>query len=63
MKSEALIKKCQQTLKDISKYNNLQTIEKIHHYIQHAERQINQVDRRVLKGEVIPHEEKVFSIF
>jgi len=32
-------------------------------YIQHAERQIDQVRRRVLNGEVIPHEEKVFSIF
>jgi len=43
--------------------NNVQAIEQIHHYIQHAERQINQIDRRVLKDEVIPHEEKVFSIF
>ncbi len=28
-----------------------------------AERQIDQIDRRVLQGEVIPHGEKVFSIF
>ena len=32
-------------------------------YIQHAERQIDQVRRRVLNDEVIPHDEKVFSIF
>jgi len=32
-------------------------------YIQHAERQIDQIRRRVIKGETIPHEEKVFSIF
>lgn len=32
-------------------------------YVQHAERQIDQIRRRVLKGEVIPHAEKVFSIF
>lgn len=32
-------------------------------YIQHAERQIDQVVRRVIKGETIPHAEKVFSIF
>lgn len=32
-------------------------------YIAHAERQIDQIRRRVLQGETIPHEEKVFSIF
>jgi hypothetical protein len=32
-------------------------------YIQHAERQMDQIERRVLHGETIPHEEKVFSIF
>jgi hypothetical protein len=32
-------------------------------FIAHAERQIDQIRRRVLKGEVIPHQEKVFSIF
>jgi len=32
-------------------------------YLIHAERQINQIRRRVLQGETIPHEEKVFSLF
>ena len=32
-------------------------------YLGHARRQIDQVDRRLLRGETIPHEEKVFSIF
>jgi hypothetical protein len=32
-------------------------------FIQHAQRQINQIDRRVLQGEKIPHGEKVFSLF
>jgi transposase, IS5 family len=32
-------------------------------YIQHAQRQIDQIKRRVLLGEVIPHNEKVFSVF
>ena len=32
-------------------------------YIAHGARQIDQIDRRVLQGERIPHEEKVFSIF
>jgi hypothetical protein len=32
-------------------------------FIAHAERQIDQIRRRVLQGETIPHAEKVFSIF
>lgn len=32
-------------------------------FIAHAERQIEQINRRVIQGEKIPHEEKVFSIF
>ena len=31
--------------------------------IAHARRQIDQVERRLLKGETIAHDEKVFSIF
>ena len=61
--AKQLITKSQQTNKVIVNRNNLQAVEQIHHYIQHAERQIDQIDRRVLKDEVIPHQEKVFSIF
>jgi hypothetical protein len=32
-------------------------------FMQHARRQIDQTKRRVMLGEVIPHDEKVFSIF
>ena len=32
-------------------------------FIAHAKRQIDQIERRVMKGEAIPHEEKVFSLF
>ncbi len=32
-------------------------------FVAHAHRQINQIDRRVLQGETIPHGEKVFSLF
>lgn len=32
-------------------------------FIQHAKRQIDQIERRVLKQEIIPHQEKVFSLF
>jgi hypothetical protein len=37
--------------------------EEIERYIAHAERQIDQIIRRVLQGETIPHDEKVFSLF
>ncbi len=35
----------------------------VEQYIRHAERQIDQIIRRVVFDEKIPHEEKVFSIF
>ena len=35
----------------------------IENFIAHAERQIDQIHRRVILGEIIPHAEKVFSIF
>jgi hypothetical protein len=35
----------------------------LEHYIGFALKLMNQIDRRVLKGETIPHEEKIFSIF
>ncbi|MBE9592177.1 MAG: ISNCY family transposase, partial [Proteobacteria bacterium] len=38
-------------------------IQEIEKYIAHAERQIDQIRRRVVEGETIPHHEKVFSIF
>ncbi len=38
-------------------------IMEIEKYIGYSEKQINLIVRRVLKGETIPHHEKVFSIF
>ena len=38
-------------------------IEQLREYIRHAERQIDQIRRRVINGESIPHAEKVFSLF
>ena len=35
----------------------------MNNYLQHAERQCEQIKRRVLENEKIPHEEKVLSIF
>jgi len=62
-KSEHLIGKSLHTMSICVQPDTVHTIEQIHHYIGHAERQIDQIDRRVLKGETIPHAEKVFSIF
>ena len=38
-------------------------IENIAKYLADAERQIDQIRRRVIEGETIPHHEKVFSLF
>lgn len=38
-------------------------INDIYRYVEHANRQIDQIERRVIHGEIIPHSEKVFSIF
>lgn len=38
-------------------------INEIAKYLVHAERQIDQIRRRVIEGETIPHHEKVFSLF
>ena len=38
-------------------------LEELDDYMAHAERQIDQIRRRVLQGETIPHHEKLFSIF
>jgi len=35
----------------------------LHTFSQHAERQIDQIRRRAIQGETIPHTEKVFSLF
>lgn len=54
---DLLVKECELSFMDKVK------MEEIHHYIRHAQRQINQIDRRVLKGEIIPNDKKVFSLF
>jgi hypothetical protein len=38
-------------------------IQQLDKFVCHAERQIDQIRRRVLQGQTIPHQEKVFSIF
>ena len=61
----AFLEKAKQT-RDIIRREHLGKEEKLREieaYVQHAQRQIEQIQRRVIAGEEIPHDEKVFSIF
>jgi len=61
--AKQIIDKTKPALDELTRHDCVAQVVEIAHYLQHAERQIDQIERRVLKGEVIPHEEKVFSIF
>jgi len=63
--AEALIARAKETLLAVSSPSIVAylKIEEIKKYITHAERQIDQIGRRVVEGETIPHDEKVFSLF
>ena len=61
-----IIEKAIDTINTPTNSTDLSTIAlrlQIEKYITHAKRQIEQVERRVIQGKVIPHNEKVFSIF
>jgi transposase, IS5 family len=47
----------------LSDIKDVLLIENIRNFINHGVRQINQIERRVILGEIIPHDEKVFSLF
>ena len=63
--AEGYLEKAKGTLDFLVNRNQISVITHymIEDYMRHADRQIDQIRRRVLKGERIPHEEKVFSIF
>ncbi len=63
--AEAYLEKARATLGFLLATDRLSVItyDTIKHYMRHAERQIDQITRRVLGGEKIPHSEKIFSIF
>jgi transposase, IS5 family len=54
---DTLEKKGFSDIKDVLLTGSIRT------FINHGIRQINQIERRVIFGEIIPHDEKVFSIF
>jgi len=70
--AQGYVGKVRQTLLDVEKIELIDIIgqkkfdarkAEIEKFIAHAVRQIDQIRRRVILGEKIPHEEKVFSIF
>jgi hypothetical protein len=65
--SNKLLIKAKSTIKDVKESTvdiaAVAIISEIKNYIQHAERQIDQIERRVFEGQTIPHKEKVFSLF
>ena len=59
-----LVKRAEQTLPRLEAKPGTQAVRaEVERLLGHARRQIDQIDRRVLQGETIPHAEKVFSIF
>jgi len=60
--TSALVEKARETLLGINTSDAFACIliNEIRGYIAHAERQIDQIRRRVIEGETIPHHEKVF---
>ena len=62
---ESFYEKSKGTLSFLLETNSIEAVNAydIAHYMGHAERQLDQIRRRVIGGEKIPHEEKVFSIF
>lgn len=57
--------RAKQTRKELKEEYHLDdpAVDNLNNYIEHAERQCDQIQRRVLQGEQIPHEEKILSIF
>ncbi len=63
--AEGYLTRADHTRQQISPHDPHSVIQlsELNDFIQHAHRQIDQIDRRVLRGERIPHDEKVFSLF
>jgi hypothetical protein len=59
-RAKSTIKEAEEKIVDVAAFA---IIIDIKNYIQHAERQIDQIERRVFEGQTIPHAEKVFSLF
>ena len=62
-KAWSLLQKVKKTIAILRLVTSAQLIERIESYLAHGDRQRDQIRRRVILGEVIPHSEKVFSVF
>ena len=60
---EHQVSKAEESLRNDIQTTSVVNAMKIEGFIKHAKRQIDQIKRRVIQGETIPHHEKVFSIF
>ena len=58
-----LVKCAEQSIYELEQKSEKVLLEPIKRYVPHAPRQIQQIDRRILQGETIPHKEKMFSLF
>ena len=56
----SIINKADQSYEEIRRFGECKSLEEA---LADARRQVDQIERRVLLGETIPHQEKVFSIF
>ena len=63
--SSAVLKRVEAAVAELATEHKLCELQlaKPREFIAHARRQINQIECRALKGEIIPHAEKVFSLF
>lgn len=63
--AKEIVERAKQTLLEIQSPDILIQcrIDQIQSYIAHADRQLDQIEKRVIEKQTIPHHEKVFSIF
>jgi len=63
--AEGYLTRADHTRQQVSSHDPLSVawLSVLNDFMEHARRQIDQIDRRVLQGEHIPHDEKVFSLF
>jgi len=58
-----ILDKAQKSMAALSDADREQNQAPLERFMAHAHRQIDQIQRRVIEGQSIPHEEKVFSVF
>lgn len=61
--AQTLVNRIEATLPALAQAGGALEAETLQPFLTHAKRQIDQITRRVLKGETIAHEEKVLSLF